>query len=274
MEDRILQLARIFAVAIHGYAVMSNHFHLIVETSPTVPGQWSDEEVARRWLALSATTYEDESALNIRIANIVEDSQRLAVLRERLGSLSCYMRYLNEPIARRANAEGECKGRFWEGCFRAQALHDDAAVLSSMLYVDLNPIRAGIAKAPEDSAHTFVHKRSKHVKGDGNLPLKPLASSSQSELSVVTTSQYLMLVDWTGRTLHPGKRDAMPGHAPSIIKRLGLRPRQWCLQVPATESHYWRAIGSLESMLHAAGESGRRWICGISMARRLQRITD
>ena len=71
---------------------MSNHFHLIIETDSGVPGQWSDEEVARRWLALSATKNDDESVLRTRIAQLVGNTQRLAVLRERLGSLSWYMR--------------------------------------------------------------------------------------------------------------------------------------------------------------------------------------
>jgi REP element-mobilizing transposase RayT len=248
LEDRILALAQVFAVAIHSYAVMSNHFHVIVATDPGVPWQWSDEEVARRWLALSMNTNGADSVLSTRIAQLAQDSKRLAVLRERLGSLSWFMRYLKEPIARRANKEDECKEHFWEGRFGTQTLLDDTAVLSSMVYVDLNPIRAAIALTPENSAHTSVRARSQaRTKEDDDAPLPALASSIQSELSIVTTAQYLELVDWTARTLHTDTRGAGVGDAPTIIKRLGLRPRHWCLQVPATQSQYWRAIGHLES---------------------------
>ncbi len=273
IEDRIVSLARVFAVAIHGYAVMSNHFHLIIEIDPRVPKHWSDEQVARRWLALSAKANDDDSPLAARVAQLAENTERLVELRKRLGSLSWYMKYLKEPIARRANREDGCKGCFWETRFGSQALLDDPAVLASMVYVDLNPIRAGIATTPEGSAHTSVCARSAQAKGNDDTPLQPLAASIQSELTVVTTKHYLALVDWTARTLHPQKRGAIAGDAPPIIKRLGLRPAQWCLQVPATESHYWRAIGRLETLMHAAAEAGLRWLCGIGFAARLQKFT-
>ena len=274
LEARIMSLATIYAVAIHAYAVMSNHFHVVLEIDPTAPLRWSDDEVARRWLALSAKADESESALEKRIAALVVQPKRLTELRKRLGSLGWYMRYLKEPIARQANKEDDCKGHFWESRYGAQALLDDPAILSSMVYVDLNPIRAGIAETPEQSLHTSVRARTQGAPEGDAACIQPLASSIRSQLSIVTTAQYLELVDWTGRTLHPGKRGAIAGDTPPIIKRLGLRPQQWCLQVPATESHYRRAIGQLDALLAIAQQAGLKWIRGIGMARRLQRVND
>jgi REP element-mobilizing transposase RayT len=267
VEDRIFALAKSFAVAIHAYAVMSNHYHVVLETDPMTTRDWSDEETARRWLALSASAKVTEASQESRLAALLAQPKRLVLLRQRLGNLSWFMRYLNEPIARRANREDDCTGRFWEGRFACQALLDDAAVLACMVYVDLNPVRAGLVNTPEAGLHTSVRRRARAP----HQPMLPLASSICSQLLTATTEQYLALVDWTGRTLHPGKKGAVPTAAPAILARLRLRPHQWLIQVPATESHYWRAIGCTEALLARAHSTGLKWMRGIGMARTVAR---
>ncbi len=64
--------------------------------------------------------------------------------RDRLADLSWFMRYLNEYIARRANAEDGCTARFWEGRFKSQGLPDETVIVTAMAYEDLNPIRVRI----------------------------------------------------------------------------------------------------------------------------------
>ena len=64
----------------------------------------------------------------------------IAEYRRWLMDISWFMRALNEPIVRQAKMEDNCTGRFWEECFKSQALLNDAAVLACMAYVDLNPI--------------------------------------------------------------------------------------------------------------------------------------
>ena len=85
IERRLLELADIFAVQLYGYAVMSNHYHVVVQTLPEEAGQWSDEEIATRWVRLCVS---DGTARQQRISAIVKDSDRLAELRRRLGDLS------------------------------------------------------------------------------------------------------------------------------------------------------------------------------------------
>jgi hypothetical protein len=83
----------------------------------------------------------------------------VATSRERLSTLSWFMRRLNEDLARRANTEDVCKGHFWEGRLKSQALLDEAAILTYMSYVDLNPVRVGMAECPENSDLTSIQQR-------------------------------------------------------------------------------------------------------------------
>ncbi len=161
--ERLQQLAAVFAIDICGYAVMSNHLHVVLRGRPDLVQDWSDEEVAIRWKRLypprdPATGSPIEPA-ECDLAMIVSDRARVSELRERLSSLSWFMRCLSEPIARRANREDGCTGRFWEGRFKSQVLLDEAAILACSIYVDLNPIRAGVARTPEESEHTSAFDR-------------------------------------------------------------------------------------------------------------------
>ena len=142
---------------------MSNHIHLVVRNRPDIAGQWSDEEVARRWWNLfpGRKTEDDKPAEPEphELEMLMADRERLQERRQRLSSISWLMRCLAEPIARRANREDRCTGRFWEGRFKCQRLLDESAVLACSVYVDLNPIRAGIAETPETSCFTSAYER-------------------------------------------------------------------------------------------------------------------
>ncbi|MEM6365756.1 MAG: hypothetical protein AAF745_15105, partial [Planctomycetota bacterium] len=162
IRRRMEALASVFAVDVLSYAVMSNHLHQILRNRPDVCAQWSDEEAAIRWLRvfpgrrmeehLAEPTENDVQAL-------VRDKTRLAEVRRRLSDISWFMRALAEPIARMANKQDNCTGRFWEGRFKAQRIVDDAGLLACSMYVDLNPVRAAMADSPAESVHTSAYDR-------------------------------------------------------------------------------------------------------------------
>jgi REP element-mobilizing transposase RayT len=150
------------------YAILSNHLHLVLRTRPDVVAQWPDNEVARRWLSLFPGQRVDEflgQPTQSSIDALVRDGGRIAEVRQRLSNPSWLMRALAEPIARLANREDECTGRFWEGRFKAQAIRDEAGLLACSMYVDLNPIRAAMAQTPEESVHTSAYDRIEGMHG-------------------------------------------------------------------------------------------------------------
>jgi len=117
-----------------------------------------------------------------QIDAMVRDGGRIAEIRERLSNPSWFMRALAEPIARLANREDECTGRFWEGRFKAQAIRDEAGLLACSMYVDLNPIRAAMAMTPEESQHTSAFDRIEGMQG------KKIASMA-AETVVLSTEE-------------------------------------------------------------------------------------
>jgi len=163
LVERLRFLASVFAIEVCAYAVMLNHYHAILRTRPDIVALWSDREVATRWLTLfprhrgmggEAIPPSEED-----IRALADCPERIALLRKRLCSLSWFMGRLNEFIARAANKEDGVKGRFWESRFKCLALLDEAAIAASMVYVDLNPIRAGLAATPEESDFTSIQER-------------------------------------------------------------------------------------------------------------------
>jgi len=271
VEDRLLALADIFGVAIWGYAVMSNHLHVVVQTLPEAVAKWSDMEVASRWIRLFSRQDLDAG---IRSEVLAGNAERIAILRERLSDLSWFMRCLSEPIARAANKEDICKGRFWEGRFRCQVLLDEAAVLAAMAYVDLNPVRAKICDTLEESHHTSARKRIGEIERHApaaTQALAPIAGVRGFGVLAMSQADYLSLVDFTGRLIRPDKRGAITGPAPAALARLGYREDQWIGHVQAVRSDFSRAMGAVESLIDKASEIGQRWLRGIATARRLAR---
>jgi hypothetical protein len=134
-----------------------------------------------------------------------------------------------------------------------------------MAYVDLNPIRAGMAKDLITSVHTSVRQRMQRVqakKTRGNAWLRPLVGITSSPGLSVRAHDYLELVDWSGRVVREGKRGSIALEVPSVLAQLGLRELQWQSQMLGIESRYWRAVGTAESLIAKARVLGQCWLKG------------
>jgi REP element-mobilizing transposase RayT len=265
IDDKLLALAEVFALDVCAYAVMSNHYHVVLHVDRETAESWSLDEVIERWHRLFSGNllsqrYLRGDALGKAEMNVLEKS--VAQWRQRLVDISWYMRVLNESIARQANAEDECTGRFWEGRFKSQALLDEAALAACMAYVDLNPIRASIAKTPETSMHTSIQKRVKKAKSATQpnhhqqqpKSLFPFAGNPRETMPQglpFRLTDYLELVDWSGRILREDKRGAIPENLPPILERLNMDASQWHYLTQHFESPFKGLIGSIHKLKKA-----------------------
>ena len=266
--DRVKLLCSVFAVDLCAYAVMSNHYHIVLRINVDQVKAWSDEEVAKRWMQVfSGPLLMHQYLMNSDLtkAELKSVEGYFATWRARLGDLSWFMRCLNEPIARMANAEDHCTGRFWEGRFKSQALLDERALVACMAYVDLNPIRAAMARTPEQSDYTSVQERIEKPKSSG---LMPFADKEDNGIPI-NLKDYLELVDWGGREIKRNKRGYISALTPPILTRLRMDASPVLDYLAKEDIPSFGALGSV-SMLRAFAKSvGRRFIKGHAFGGRL-----
>ncbi|MEX0729505.1 MAG: hypothetical protein WED00_00925 [Aquisalimonadaceae bacterium] len=282
MVERLALLAEVFTLEVCAYAVMSNHYHVVLRIDRAAAEALSEAEVMDRWgrlygLPVLVRRYRDGETTGEAEAG--QARAMLAVLRARLGDLSWYMRCLNEYIARRANAEDGCTGRFWEGRFKSQALLDEAALLTCMSYVDLNRVRAGIATTPEASDYTSIQARIRRHREPfvirptkpapvRLLPFQELGNPAPEHLPFGFLD-YLALMDWTGRAVLEHKHGAIPAQVPPILERLGIAPAGYLKTMCRSGIRFGTAVGRVESLRDAARQLQRRCLRGIGEARLL-----
>ena len=259
IEDRLQTLSGCFAVSVCGFAVMDNHLHVLVRLDADTVNSWSAEEVVRRWMTAyprRSATGEDLGVSQAWIDDQTKDEARVTLLRARLANLGWFMKALKEPLARLANKEDECRGTFWESRYKSIAVLDEEALLATCAYIDLNPVAAGIATAPETSPHTSVQQRVEHAAAQGKLAeLKTAAGGSvagsqaagdveeglwlcpiedrrrqgaqrEGLLEGFSLGSYLLLVDYTSRLCRAGKA-RISREVASILERLGTSAEVW-----------------------------------------------
>lgn len=216
IEELLEKQAAAFGIDLLGFAILSNHFHLILRSRPDVVATWSDTEVARRWLLLCPVRKDDngnaEEPNEMELNSIRNDRHKLATIRLRLSDIAWWMRLLCQHIAVRANNEDGEVGKFWQSRFRAVRLLDEAAILACAAYVDLNPIRAGIAKSLEASDHTSIQRR---IESAGAKPRRQSPSPKAAAKSASPTPQPMTRRDSLLAPLALNERSGPIGPVPS-----------------------------------------------------------
>jgi hypothetical protein len=274
VRERLRALAALFAIDVCAYAVMSNHLHVVLRVVVDRAAGWSDEEVARRYTRLHPMAVASWEAT----LTGAQRSELVETWRQRLCDLSWMMRTLNEHIARKANKEDKVRGRFWEGRFKSQPILDERGLLVCMAYVDLNPMRAGLADSIETSEFTSIeerlfdqaNKRKRRRKQTAPRTLAPMfdqqASGEAAEPLPMTLEDYRTLLEWTASA----RGDAAPqGPPPRILGRTGLHPAAWLRTLEDERVETATFLGSPESLVAHAEAHGHAWHRGVGLARQL-----
>lgn len=264
LQERLEFLSSLMAVDIYAFQILGNHIHVLVGIRPDTVAGWTDREVVRRYLKICPCRWKrvakgldpDGEPTDQEIELELSKPDRIVELRRRLSCLSWFNAKLKEPIARRANTEDGCKGRFWDGRFRSLAVLDQDALVTVAVYVDLNAVRAGVADRLEDIQHGSIGDRIAAALGRPSQISTPLAS-----IPGFTDAQYVAEVDRWSRRRVPGKKAAKASLEP-ILDRLGLSTRQWL----AALGRCWddlrgTAIGGVSAMAAEVARRHARWIC-------------
>ncbi|MET0066219.1 MAG: transposase [Candidatus Thiodiazotropha sp.] len=271
--DKLKDLTGCFAIDCCGYALMSNHYHLVLYVDREAARAWSQDTVIDRWQRLfkgSVLVERYKSGENLSRAERNAVDLMVSKWRERLMDISWFMRCLNESVARRANQEDRCTGRFWEGRFKSQALLDEKALAACLAYVDLNPVRAGMAKTPETSEFTSISERIVRERVSGKVTksrtetdqpehLMPFIGNPRKDMPKglpFKLTDYLELVDWTGRVIREDKRGFIPKETHPILERLQIDPQHWCYLTKNFESRFKGLVGSAYALKLACKNLG------------------
>ena len=259
LENRLEELAEIFAVAVGGFSVMDNHLHVLVRLDPEVAHGWSDLEVVQRWGRLFPPRDKSRQPMPVTEEWIqwrLGDAPWIATARQRLQNVGWFMKCLKEPLSRLANRQDKTRGTFFEGRFKSIAVVDEEALLKICVYIDLNPVAAKVAMTPETSDYTSIKQRVKHVEAQGKtaelaaaeggsvagshassgveeslwlIPIEDrrgLDSVREGIMQGFPLGSYLKLVEYTGRLFRQGKTSISVELA-GIFERLGVTAETW-----------------------------------------------
>jgi hypothetical protein len=298
--DRLQLLVANFVIDACFLAVLSNHLHLVLRTTPRLVKRMGSREVARRWLRVfPGRRVLDENWIEPteeQVEALAADKEKIKTLRKRLANVSWFMAAFSEYIARRSNREDKCSGRFWEGRFACREITHEGALLVCGMYVDLNPIRAGESRTPEEARHTSAWFRiqargrgggksgSADPAADGWLAPLTLAAdhlgdvpsasdrrASDRGLLSMSLDEYLELLDWCGRQLARGKWGTIPSQLAPILERLGVVAEELPRALNGFPRCFRRLAGNAQQFATRAAQAGRRWLQGARTAARVFR---
>ena len=154
------RMSKFSGVEILTYAVMDNHFHLLVKVPERAKflrrfeGEGGEDRLFEHLGLLYSKPYiagvKQELA---RVRTAGRDGEAEAILetfRKRFCDLSTFVKELKERFSRWFNKHHSRRGTLWMDRFKSVLVEDGEALQTMALYIDLNPLRAGIVEDPKD----------------------------------------------------------------------------------------------------------------------------
>lgn len=154
LRKMLWRVADFSGVRVLTYALMDNHFHLLI----LVPErrEISDEELLRRWHRLypKPTKYET-ATFHVMKRTLADGGEQAEAIRERLlsrmGDVSEFMKTLKQRFSTWFNKTHDRFGPLWSDRFKSVLVEGRGNPLQTIAaYIDLNPVRAGIVDDPKD----------------------------------------------------------------------------------------------------------------------------
>lgn len=265
IQDRLEELVQIFAIDVASFSILDNHLHVLAHLDVNAPRRWSKAEVLRRWARLHPPRDSRRRPLKCLKRWIREkqsDHKFVNTLRKRLANLGWFMKSLKEPLARLANEADGTDGAFWSARYKSIAILDVPALLATSIYIDLNPLAAGIVKLPEEARYTSLLLRIERCRELGRLsdlkaarvssavaaqrcqgmeaglwlcPIEDRRARGEEKAGLLegfSLGSYLLLLDASSRIIRANKARVEPDVQP-LLDRLGTTLEAWQTAITA-----------------------------------------
>jgi len=227
----LASLVEATAVELAGFAVMDNHVHLLLHVDAEKAAKWSAKEVTQRWVKLHPARdgkYRPIETPEGYLESLEADSDWVEATRAKLASIPQFMKEFKQVVAQVVNKKVGQTGAFWQGRYKIKAVLDEAQLVTTLCYIDLNPFAAGVGDKPEEAGVTSVKQRlksSSFLAGHNqksekkqsarqnrqaaepklvSMPVK--RAQSKGLFGGLTLERYRRVLDSAARLMRPGKR--------------------------------------------------------------------
>lgn len=154
LRKQLWQVADYCGVQILTYAIMHNHFHVLVRVPQRE--QVTDQELLRRYAVLYPKPTKYQAArLEVVRAQLKAKGPEAVLWRNRqlalMGDLSPFMRLVKQRFSTWFNRSHNRYGTLWSERFKSVLVEAKSGILQTMAaYIDLNAVRAGLVSDPKD----------------------------------------------------------------------------------------------------------------------------